>query len=108
MDTHELKLDGNAIAGELFDLFGVEMTVATGICAGCGAVEQVARLDVYVRAPGIVARCPHCTAVLMRIVRGRERVWLDLRGVRSLELKVGPPEPPAAPPPTPHPGGETR
>ena len=88
METRELRLDGNAIAGELFELFGVEMTVATGVCAECGAVEQVARLEVYVRAPGTVVRCPHCEAVLMRIVRGRDRVWLDLRGVRSLEVPV--------------------
>ena len=95
MDTRNLKLDGNAIAGELVELFGVEMTVATGICGECGAVEQVARLDVYVHAPGTVVRCPHCEAVLMRIVRGRDRVWLDLSGVRSLEISL----PPAVPSP---------
>lgn len=87
METRELKLDGNAIAGELFELFGVEMTIATGVCAGCGAVDLVARLDVYVCAPGTVVRCPQCEAVLMRIVRGRDRVWLDLQGVRSLEIR---------------------
>ena len=92
METRDLKLDGNAIAGELFELFGVEMTVATGVCGGCGAVDLVARLDVYVHAPGIVVRCPHCEAVLMRVVRGRDRVWLDLRGVRSLEISVPPRE----------------
>jgi Zn finger protein HypA/HybF involved in hydrogenase expression len=86
METRELKLDGNAIGGELLELFGVEMTVATGVCAECGAVEQVARLDVYVRAAGTVVRCPHCEAVLMRIVRGRDRVWLDLSGIRTIEI----------------------
>jgi hypothetical protein len=88
VETRELKLDGNAIAGELYELFGVEMTVASGVCAGCGAVELVARLEVYVHAPGTVVRCPHCEAVLMRIVRGRDRVWLDLSGVRSLEVRT--------------------
>ena len=83
-----MKLDGNAIGGELFEVFGVEMTVASGVCAECGAVEQVARLEVYVRAAGTVVRCPHCDAVLMRIVRGPDRVWLDLGGVRSLELPL--------------------
>jgi Family of unknown function (DUF6510) len=89
VETRELTLDGNAIAGELFELFGVEMTIATGVCAGCRAIEQVARLVVYRQAPGIVVRCPHCDAVLMRIVRGRDRVWLDLAGVRSLEVPLG-------------------
>jgi Zn finger protein HypA/HybF involved in hydrogenase expression len=87
VETRDLKLDGNAIAGELFELIGVEMTIARGVCAGCGAIEQVARLDVYVHAPGTVVRCPHCASVLMRIVRGRDRVWLDLTGVRSLEIR---------------------
>ena len=88
MEMRELKLDGNAIAGELYELFGIEMTIATGVCGECGAIEQVARLDVYVHAPGTVVRCPHCEAVLMRIVHGRDRIWLDLSGVRTLELRA--------------------
>ena len=38
-------LDGNAIAGLLFDVFGAEMTTATGVCASCGASGPVAELD---------------------------------------------------------------
>ena len=33
----ETYLDGNAIGGLLWEVFGVEMTVATGVCAACGA-----------------------------------------------------------------------
>jgi hypothetical protein len=81
------RLDGNAIAGELRELFGVELTIATGVCGGCGAIEQVARLDVYGRAPGIVARCRHCDRALVRIVHDRRgRTWLDLSGLRTLQL----------------------
>ena len=40
-------LDGNAIAGELLDVFGAERTTARGACAGCGAVAEVAELAVY-------------------------------------------------------------
>ncbi len=90
MRTEELKLDGNAIGGLLLELFGVEMTVAVTTCRSCGARGEVARLEVYVRCPGTVARCPACTAVLMRIVEGPDRAWIDLGGVRSLEL-VWPP-----------------
>jgi Family of unknown function (DUF6510) len=86
MHASELKLDGNAIGGLLHEVFGVEMTVATSVCGGCGAVGAVAQLDVYVNAPGTVVRCPQCEQVLMRIVRGRGRIWLDLSGVRTLEL----------------------
>ena len=80
------RLDGNAIGGLLWDVFGQEMTVATGVCDNCGASEVVARLKVYVRAPGTVVRCPHCGWVLMRIVRAPGRTWLDLRGLRTIQL----------------------
>jgi Zn finger protein HypA/HybF involved in hydrogenase expression len=82
------RLDGNAIGGDLLELFGVEMTIATGVCRACGAAGAVAELHVYVRAPGTVVRCPSCESVLMKIVRGRDRLWLDLGGVRSLEIPL--------------------
>jgi hypothetical protein len=82
----ELKLDGNAIGGLLGEIFVVEMTSAQGTCAHCGAANPLGRVDVYANAPGVVARCPACSAVLMRIVRGGGRVWLDLTGTRCLQL----------------------
>jgi Zn finger protein HypA/HybF involved in hydrogenase expression len=85
----ELKLDGNAIGGLLGEIFTMEMTTAEGKCAGCGAVNPIGRVDVYLNAPGVVARCPDCTSVLMRIVRGPGRCWLDLSGVRYLEFATG-------------------
>jgi hypothetical protein len=89
MDTSDLRLDGNAIGGILLELFGTEMTIAEGVCGSCGAREQMARLDVYVHAPGVVVRCCHCEAVVFRIVRGRGRTWLDLSGLSCLELPQG-------------------
>lgn len=44
-------LDGNAIAGQLFEHFGTEMTTAWGSSAHCAATAQVAELRVYMRAP---------------------------------------------------------
>ena len=82
------RLDGNAIGGELLELFGVEMTIATGVCGSCGAAGAVAELHVYARAPGTVVRCPSCESVLMTIVRGRDRLWLGLGGLRSLEIPL--------------------
>ena len=35
-------LDGNAIGGLLVEVFGVEMTTATGACANCGATGSMA------------------------------------------------------------------
>jgi Family of unknown function (DUF6510) len=82
----EHVLDGNAIGAVLLDLFGAEMTSVPGVCAHCGARERMATTDVYVRAPGVVVRCRHCEGVLIRIVRGRDRTWVDLSGLGSLEL----------------------
>lgn len=85
-EQSEMKLDGNAIGGLLAEIFNLEMTAAEGECGGCGAVNAVGRVDVYVNAPGTVMRCPDCGGVLMRIVHGRGRYWIDLSGIRRLEL----------------------
>ena len=84
--AEDRRLDGNAIGGVLLEVFGTEMTVAVGICASCGAAGELAETDVYADAPGIVVRCKHCHAVLATIVRGRERTWLNLSGLRSVEI----------------------
>jgi Zn finger protein HypA/HybF involved in hydrogenase expression len=86
MEMSEAKLDGNAIAGLLREIFTVEMTTSEATCAGCGSVSAVGRVDVYLNAPGVVVRCPSCEQILMRIVHGRGRYWLDMRGTRCLEF----------------------
>jgi hypothetical protein len=81
-----LRLDGNAVAGLLQEVFAVEVTTAIGTCAGCGAVEAIGAVHVY-NAAGTVLRCPHCEAVLMKLVTDGTRTWIDIRGVRTLELR---------------------
>ena len=88
------RLDGNAIGGVLAEIFGTEMTVAVGVCGSCGSTGQVAEMHVYVRAPGIVVRCPDCESVLVKIVQSGQRTWLDLRGLRTIQLDMA--LPPAA------------
>ncbi len=78
-------LDGNAIGGLLLEVFGVEMTAATGVCAHCGAAGELATLVVYLQAPGTVARCRSCESVLVVIVNRRGVKCVDLRGVAVLE-----------------------
>jgi hypothetical protein len=77
-------LDGNAIAGQLVEVFGAEMTTATGVCASCGASGVVAELVVYLQAPGTVVRCRGCDSVLMVLVTARGVTCVDLRGLRQL------------------------
>jgi Family of unknown function (DUF6510) len=80
------RLDGNAIGGVLAEIFGMEMTVAVGVCGSCGSTGPVAEMHVYLRAPGIVVRCPQCEGVLVKIVQSGRRTWLDLSGLRTLAL----------------------
>jgi hypothetical protein len=84
----EVYLDGNAAAGELGEIFAVEVTTAAGRCAGCGRTAALADVHVYVQAPGMVARCPICDGVLYRLVRAPGRAWLDLRGLAYVQLAL--------------------
>jgi hypothetical protein len=82
--------DGNALAGPLREIFAVDVTAATGRCVACGLAGPVASLRVYVRAPGLVARCPGCGGVVLRLVRGPDAAWLDLTGTTSLRIPLEP------------------
>jgi hypothetical protein len=88
METADLMLDGNVLGGVLGEVFVREVTVARSTCSSCGAVREIGALAVYAQAPGAVARCPGCGAVLLRVVRAEGRVWLDFQGIRSLELRI--------------------
>jgi Family of unknown function (DUF6510) len=79
------RLDGNSIGGLLESMFGRDLTVALGVCGTCGAERQVGALHVY-RAAGIVVRCPDCDAVLMRVVEGPQRTWIDMQGVATMQI----------------------
>jgi len=79
-------LDGNAAAGELSKIFGVDVTAAGGQCAHCGATRRFAEAHLYMQSPGLVARCAVCEHVLLRLVNARQRVFLDMRGMTCLIL----------------------
>ncbi|WP_308208516.1 DUF6510 family protein [Paractinoplanes aksuensis] len=81
-------LDGNAMAGDLREIFAVDVTAARYMCAGCTHTDAVATLMVWQHSPGLVARCPHCSDVVLRVVRAPDRVYLDLRGSVRLEVPL--------------------
>ena len=81
-------LDGNVLAGPLGELFTVDITSAMGQCASCGARNPMAMARVYVDAPGMVARCRSCDAVIVRLVRSADQAWLDMQGISSLQLRM--------------------
>ena len=78
-------LDGNAIAGQLYDVFGAEMTAAGAVCGSCGARRQLAELEVYLRGPGTIARCRTCKALLIALVTVRGVTCVDLLGLAAIE-----------------------
>jgi uncharacterized protein DUF6510 len=81
-------VDGNVLAGPLGEIFAVDITTATSQCGSCRRAGPVAALRVYDRAPGLVARCPGCEEVVLRLVRGPDSVWLDLRGAIYLRVPL--------------------
>ncbi|HEY3091339.1 MAG TPA: DUF6510 family protein [Jatrophihabitantaceae bacterium] len=86
MMTH---LDGNAAAGDLRTIFAVDVTAATGQCAACGRTAPLGTAQLYNQAPGLVVRCTGCDSVLLRLVNAPGRAWLDVRGLRYLQLETG-------------------
>jgi hypothetical protein len=88
MTSANLWTDGNALAGPVGDLLRVEVTTAIGRCSNCGREGPMAELRVFDHAPGLVARCPACDQVLLRLVHAPGRAWLDLRGLTYLQLPL--------------------
>jgi DNA-directed RNA polymerase subunit RPC12/RpoP len=81
-------LDGNAMAGDLREIFAMDVTDAQYTCAGCGHADAVATLRLWGSTVGRVARCPHCSDVVLRVVRAPDRVFLDLHGCVRLEVPL--------------------
>jgi hypothetical protein len=87
MSSHAYDyLDGNAAAGELAKIFTMDVTVAEGQCAHCGATKRFAEAHLYMQCPGVVARCADCGQVLLRLVSTRDRALLDLSGMTYLSF----------------------
>jgi len=88
MDETQLRLDGNAAAGTLREVFVHELTTARGACASSGAIAHVGsqHLYMYPLSPGAVLRCSTCQAVLMVLVHIGDRLRLGMPGLTWLEL----------------------
>jgi uncharacterized Zn finger protein len=70
------------MAGPLFEHFGVEMTATYGSCTHCGTAARIADLRVYTCAPGTVARCPSCGAVVIVVTEIRSTCQVYLSAFR--------------------------
>ena len=81
----KLRLDGNAAAGTLGEVFSFEATRAEYACGGCARTGRLGGAMVYeVRELGTIVRCPGCDNALIRLAHNRERHMVDLRGMRYL------------------------
>jgi hypothetical protein len=81
------KLDGNAAAGMLSEVFALEVSGARGRCASCGNVSALGDAHAYLDAPGAVIRCSSCESVLLVLVRGDGRYWLGAQGMTWIEMR---------------------
>jgi hypothetical protein len=79
-----LRLDGNAAAGILSEIFAPDLTAARATCAHCGTTRAVGALVVYAHGMGTVVRCPSCDAVVLCVARTPTQVWLDLTGAKHI------------------------
>jgi hypothetical protein len=85
----QLMLDGNAVAGDLAELFGFEVTAVIHRCTNCGNIGAMGTLLAWTQGPGITLRCCICREVVMRLVRTPSRTFVDMRGAAYMELPTG-------------------
>jgi hypothetical protein len=78
--TEPEHVDANALAGPLSEILSVDLTAAERRCSVCGACGVFAELHVMVDGPGLVASCPVCRTLVLRLVRTPDSVWVDLGG----------------------------
>lgn len=92
MDGAHLKLDGNAMAGLLQELFVEDITAARGSCASCGTVADFGEQHAFMfpLSPGAVLRCVGCESVLMVVVRTRTSVRVGFQGLAWIEVSQPP------------------
>ena len=72
-------LDGNAIGGPLLELYGRDMTAASGTCGHCGSVSRIAELRIYAAGPGTVGRCSSCDEVVLVLTSIRGQLAITFR-----------------------------
>ena len=89
MDEAALRLDGNACAGLLAEIFARDLTAARGRCSACGAVAQIGsqHLYDYPAGPGAVLRCGSCEHLLMVVVDNGTRYRVGVQGFAWLEIE---------------------
>lgn len=81
------RLDGNAAAGILREVFAMEMTVVSCTCTECGRISAVGAMHLYGGAMGLVLRCPSCEGLFLCVTSGPGAFFLEMRGVARLPAR---------------------
>ena len=77
-------VDGNAVAGMLWDVFGADVTVLVGVCGSCGAAARLAEAVVELDDVAAIVRCRGCTHTLFTVLRREDGVRLVMGSLREL------------------------
>jgi hypothetical protein len=85
---NQMRLDGNAAAGQLSELFARDVTTALATCAGCHTTAALGALAEYGQNMGVVLRCGRCDTVMLRLVRTPRALHLDATGITVMVVPV--------------------
>lgn len=88
MELEEVRLDGNAAAGLLEEIFAFEVTLARAVCAACDSEYRLAEMTVYALEMGAIMRCPGCGEAMVRISKLNGECWIDSAGMRTLRVQL--------------------
>ena len=83
-------VDGNAAIGALSLAMGTDVGLAALSCGACGHHHPLAEAHVYRRCPGMVVRCPSCTAAELVLVEIDHRIQLTISNVAAIEFGTQP------------------
>jgi Zn finger protein HypA/HybF involved in hydrogenase expression len=81
-----MHVDGNALAGPLSEIFSVDVTNATAICASCSDASPLATSMVYLKPNTYIVRCHVCDSVMLTITQSSKSLRIDLSGTASLTI----------------------
>lgn len=77
-------VDGNAVAGMLWDVFGADVTVLIGVCGSCGAEARLAEAVVELDDVVAIVRCRACTHTLFTVLREGDGIRLVIGSLEEL------------------------
>lgn len=75
------RLDGNAAAGTLSEIFGRDMTLAEGACRHCGRTGPLAETTAELDDDGVILLCRGCGHTLLTYVHAAGTAELALSGL---------------------------